>query len=232
MKKIIALVAVVLLLSGCGIQKDLPIKSNNELPERISSEVAFSVKETETKSSVMESEGSGTDEKVSVDLPAEKQIETEDESLSEQNTSTPKEQLTYDSRQEEVSQPTAPLTENISVEPTENCEEAKVMEPKIEAVKSIYDYKFDVTAIRQELIAIGTGMRLGVNSSLTPSDSSWGNPIIASKDFQGENLERALKDYVCSMPELITAYGGEPIQYFNIYAEPIGDGSYRFYFLY
>ena len=75
-------------------------------------------------------------------------------------------------------------------------------------------------------------MGLEVDSSLTPSDSSWGNPMIASKDFQGKNLERALKDYVCSMPQLITAYGGESIQYFNIYAEPIGDCGYRFYFLY
>ena len=75
-------------------------------------------------------------------------------------------------------------------------------------------------------------MGLEVDSSLTPSGSSWGNPMIASKDFQGKNFERALKDYVRSMPELITAYGGEAIRYFNIYAEPIGDGGYRFYFLY
>ena len=41
-----------------------------------------------------------------------------------------------------------------------------------------------------------------------------------------------MKDYVRSMLELILAYGGEAIQYFNIYAEPIGDGGYYFYFLY
>lgn len=232
MKKIIAFVAIVLLLSGCDVQKDLPIKSNNELPERVSSKVSFSVKETETKSSVVVEEQVDADKEVSVDLPAEKQIETESESLPEQNTSTPKEQLTYDIRQEEVSEPTASQTENISVESTENRKEAKVDEPKIETVKSIYDYEFDVAAIRQELIAIGTEKSLEVDSSLTPSDSSWGNPMTASKDFQGENLERALKDYIRSMPELITAYGGEPIQYFNIYAELIGDGGYRFYFLY
>ena len=51
--------------------------------------------------------------------------------------------------------------------------------------------------------------------------------MIASKDFHGKNLERALKDYVRSMPELIMAYGGEPIRHFNIYAEPIGDGVYN-----
>ena len=232
MKRIFVLIAIVLLLSGCGVQKDLPIKNNNGLPEQVSSTVSSPTKETEIKSPVAESEESGTDEEISVDLPAEKTLETENEILPEQNTSTPKEQPTYDSRQEDVSKPMASQAENISVEPTENCEEAEGDEPKIEADKSIYDYEFDVVAIRQELIAIGTEMGLEVDNSLTPSDSSWGNPMIASKYFQGENLERALKDYVCSMPQLITAYGGEAIRYFNIYAEPIGDGGYRFYFLY
>ncbi len=232
MKKILVLVAIVLLLSGCGVQKGLPVKNTNEMPEQISTEISSSVKETEPKSSVVESEESGTDEKVSVDLPAEKQIETKSESLPEPNISVPKEEFTYDSRQEEVSQSVTSQTENIPAEPTENREETKVDEPKIEAVKSIYDYEFDIAAIWQELISIGKEMGLEVDSILTPSDSSWGNPMIASKNFQGENLERALKDYVRSMPELIIAYGGEAIQHFNIYAEPIGDGGYRFYFLY
>ena len=226
------LIAIVLLLSGCGVQKDLPVKNNNEMLEQISTEVSSPLKETEIKSPAVESEESGTDEEISVDLHAEKQIETKNESLPEQNTSTPKEEFTYDSRQEEVSQPTNSQTENIPVEPTESREEATVDESKIEAVKSVYDYEFDVSSIRQELIAIGTEMGLEVDSNLTPSDSSWGNPMIASKDFQGKNLERALKDYVRSMPELIIAYGGEAIRYFNIYAEPLGEGGYHFYFLY
>lgn len=87
-------------------------------------------------------------------------------------------------------------------------------------------------AIRQELLGIGTGMGLTIDSSLTPDTASWGNPVTASKDFQGTSLERSLKDYVRSMPGLITAYGGSPIQYFTIYAENLGGGSYRFYFLY
>ena len=232
MKRVFVLVAVALLLSGCGFQKDLPIKSNNELPERVSTKAYFTANETEARSSVVENEQGTEDKEISVDLPAEKQIENEIESLPEQNTFTPAKQPTYDSQQEETSQFLTSQAESMTVEPTENCEEAEVDEPKIEAVKSIYDYEFDVVAIRQELIDIGAGTGLEVDNSLTPSDSSWGNPIIASKDFQGKNLERVLKDYARSMPQLITAYGGEPIQYFNIYAEPIGDGSYRFYFLY
>ena len=98
--------------------------------------------------------------------------------------------------------------------------------------KSIYDFEFDIDAIRAELIAVGEGMGLTHSGDLTPDNASWSTPVTASANFQGENLKRRLKDYVQSMPELITAYGGNPIQYFTIYAEPLGGGSYRIYFLY
>lgn len=98
--------------------------------------------------------------------------------------------------------------------------------------KSIYDFEFDINAIRAELIAVGEGMGLTHSGDLTPDTASWSTPVTASPDFQGANLERRLKDYVQSMPELITAYGGNQIEYFTIYAEPLGGGSYRFYFLY
>ena len=98
--------------------------------------------------------------------------------------------------------------------------------------KSIYDYEFDIDAIRAELIAVGEGMGLTHSGDLTPDTASWSTPVTASPDFQGANLERRLKDYVQSMPGLITAYGGNQIEYFTIYAEPLGGGSYRFYFLY
>ncbi len=98
--------------------------------------------------------------------------------------------------------------------------------------KSIYDYEFDIEAIRAELIVVGEGMGLTHSGDLTPDTASWSTPVTASSDFQGANLERRLKDYVQSMPGLITAYGGNQIEYFTIYAEPLGGGSYRFYFLY
>lgn len=98
--------------------------------------------------------------------------------------------------------------------------------------KSIYDYEFDIDAIRAELISVGEEIGLTHTDGLTPDTASWSTPITASADFQGENLERRLKDYVQSMPELIAAYGGNPIQYFTIYVEPLGGGSYRIYFLY
>lgn len=75
-------------------------------------------------------------------------------------------------------------------------------------------------------------MGLTHSGDLTPDNASWATPVTASADFQGENLKCRLKDYVQSMPGLITAYGGNPIQYFTIYTEPLGGGSYRIYFLY
>lgn len=114
---------------------------------------------------------------------------------------------------------------------TETTESAPPQETTPEP-KSIYDYEFDISAIRAELIAVGEGMGLTHSGDLTPDTASWSTPVTASPDFQGANLERRLKDYVQSMPGLITAYGGNQIEYFTIYAEPLGGGSYRFYFLY
>lgn len=137
----------------------------------------------------------------------------------------------------ETAQTTPPETQTPPPAQTEAVESTEVTEitPPQEVTpepKSIYDYEFDVEAIRQEMIAVGEGMGLTHTDGLTPDTASWAIPVTASADFQGENLKRRLTDYVQSMPGLITAYGGEPIQSFTIYAEPLGGGSYRFYFLY
>lgn len=122
--------------------------------------------------------------------------------------------------------------------------ELPIQEPAPEPVeieppkpKSIYDYEFDIEAIRQELISLGEGMGLthitmDDGRTVTPDTASWATPVTASESFQGANLERRLKDYVRSMPNIITAYGGNPITLFTIYIEPLGGGSYRIYFLY
>lgn len=124
--------------------------------------------------------------------------------------------------------PPQPTPEPVQTEPPQETTPA-TEEP---APKSIYDYEFDVAAIRSELIAVGEAMGLTHSGDLTPDNASWSTPVTASSDFQGANLERRLKDYVQSMPGLITAFGGNQIEYFTIYAEPLGGGSYRFYFLY
>lgn len=134
----------------------------------------------------------------------------------------------------EPAKPAEPVSESkpeivATPEPTE---EPEPTPPPAPEPKSIYDYEFDVEAIRQELISVGTGMGLTHTGDMTPDAASWSNPVTASQNFQGSGLERSLKDYVRSMPDIITMYGGTTIQYFTIYVEPLGGGSCRFYFLY
>ena len=106
-----------------------------------------------------------------------------------------------------------------------------------EKPKTIYDYAFDADAIRSELIAIGQSMGLTHITEddgipCTPDTCSWAAPVTASESFQGDNLKRALKDYVTSMPSMIASYGGAQLTNFTIYVQDNGGGSYTFYFLY
>ncbi len=106
-----------------------------------------------------------------------------------------------------------------------------------EIPKTIYDFAFDANAIRAELIAIGQSMGLAHITEddgipCTPDTCSWAAPVTASESFQGDNLKRALKDYVTSMPSIIGSYGGAQLTSFTIYVQDNGGGSYTFYFLY
>lgn len=106
-----------------------------------------------------------------------------------------------------------------------------------EKPKTIYDYAFDANAIRSELIALGQSMGLTHITEddgipCTPDTCSWAAPVTASESFQGDNLKRALKDYVTSMPSMIASYGGAQLTSFTIYVQDNGGGSYTFYFLY
>lgn len=106
-----------------------------------------------------------------------------------------------------------------------------------EKPKSIYDFAFDADAIRSELIAIGQSMGLTHITEddgipCTPDTCSWAAPVTASESFQGDNLKRALQNYVTSMPSTIASYGGTQLTSFTIYVQDNGGGSYTFYFLY
>lgn len=106
-----------------------------------------------------------------------------------------------------------------------------------EIPKTIYDFAFDANAIWAELIAIGQSMGLAHITEddgipCTPDTCSWAAPVTASESFQGDNLKRALKDYVTSMPSIIGSYGGAQLTSFTIYVQDNGGGSYTFYFLY
>lgn len=240
--KITVILAMLLLitLSGCN-----NTRQKEQTPEAYSSsESGEKPSEPDTLPAEEEtSEATPTPEPVQSTEPAEAQSAAEvsgtassEPKAPEQTakpTSTPQE-TTPQKTESETTQTAKPETETTPPAPPAQTEATESTPPQetTPEPKSIYDYEFDIAAIRAEMIAVGEGMGLIHMEGLTPDTASWSIPVTASADFQGENLKRRLTDYVQSMPGLITAYGGEPIQYFTIYAEPLGGGSYRFYFLY
>lgn len=140
--------------------------------------------------------------------------------------------------QPEVEPPAEPPAVTQQPEPEPIVSEEPVQPPaEPEIPKTIYDFAFDANAIRGELIAIGQSMGLAHITEddgipCTPDTCSWAAPVTASESFQGDNLKRALKDYVTSMPSIIGSYGGAQLTSFTIYVQDNGGGSYTFYFLY
>lgn len=242
MKKRIAVLTAMLLVLGLTGCNNTTAKNNP--PEPFSSSESNEISsDTDTFPATEEtSEVEQTPESTQSTEPAETQSTAE---VRDTESSKPKEPeqtaVQTSAPQDEPSQKTESETPTVTPETetpppappvqTETTESAPPQETPPQP-KSIYDYEFDIDAIRAELIAVGEGMGLTHSGDLTPDTASWSTPVTASADFQGANLERRLKDYVQSMPGLITAYGGNPIQYFTIYAEPLGGGSYRIYFLY
>ena len=107
-------------------------------------------------------------------------------------------------------------------------------EPPVETQpKTAYDYEFDINAIRADCIAIGQGMGYTLNTSLSPQNATWWNPITASESNQGSGLRSRLEQYIrFHTVENLGAYGLDEITEFNICCESIGGGSYAIYFVF
>ena len=238
MKKKIAVLTAMLLILGLTGCNNTAAKNNP--PEPFSSSESNEISsEPDTLPATKETSGvETTPEPTQSTEPAETQSTAE---VRDTESSKEKEPEQTSAPQDEPPQKTESETPTVTPETetpppappvqTETTESAPPQETPPQP-QSIYDYEFDIDAIRAELIAVGEGMGLTHSGDLTPDTASWSTPVTASADFQGANLEKRLKDYVQSMPGLITAYGGNQIEYFTIYAEPLGGGSYRFYFLY
>ena len=161
---------------------------------------------------------------------SKKPVETEEMDIpAAPKTETPKPEAPKPPVSEETKEPEKPVQSDKEPPAEQPTEEVKP--------KTAYDYEFDIEAIRSDLISLGCSMGLthittDDGMAITPDNASWATPVTASECFQGERLKRKLTDYVQSMPDIITAYGGAPIEYFTIYIEPLGSGSYRIYFLY
>ena len=125
----------------------------------------------------------------------------------------------------EKPQETQPPTETPQPQPTAAPEETKP--------KTAYDYEFDIEAIKADCIGIGQGMGLTLDSSLTPDNAAWWNPVTASQSNQGEALKQSLVSYITfHTAENLGAYGMDEITSFNICCEARGNGEYLIYFLF
>ena len=99
--------------------------------------------------------------------------------------------------------------------------------------KTAYDYEFDINAIRADCIAIGQSMGYTLNTSLTPQNATWWNPVTASESNQGSSLKSTLEQYIrFHTVANLSAYGMDEIAEFNICCESRGGGSYAIFFVF
>jgi len=133
-------------------------------------------------------------------------------------------------------QPVASETDEAPAEvpaPTEPPVPAETEPPVETQPKSAYDYQFDISAIRSDCIAIGQSMGYTLNTSLSPQNATWWNPITASESNQGSGLRSRLEQYIrFHTVENLSAYGLDEITEFNICCESTGGGSYAIYFVF
>ncbi len=243
MKKIIMigiLVTVTVLLHGCSKDK----AGQATVLETDITEIKSKAEQTAFSILAAKEETKATEDTTAQPIDTEQDTEvTEAETERQVPETQPQLQQTVQQQEPPATQPEQPITEPQQQETQAEQPVTEQQQPETQpetqqplVPKSIYDYEFDVEAIKAELIAIGESKGLehvttdnGV--ACTPDNSSWAMPVTASQSFQGEPLKRALQDYVASMPEVIKMSGGE-INSFTIYVESLGNGSYTFYFLY
>lgn len=126
---------------------------------------------------------------------------------------------------QETQQPPTETPPPVPPQPTAAPEETKP--------KTAYDYEFDIAAIKADCIGIGQSMGLSLDSSLTPDNAAWWNPVTASQSNQGEALKQSLESYITFHTAAnLGSYGMDEIRDFNIYCEARGNGEYLIYFLF
>lgn len=100
--------------------------------------------------------------------------------------------------------------------------------------KSIYEYPYDIEAIRADLIAYGESLGYIHDTTkpdgtpITPDNSSWAPPQYGGAGMQSTILEKNLKERIESYPKKMCE--GDPSIGFTIYIETDGI-EYNFYVL-
>lgn len=235
MKKqmIAGLLVLVLTVSGCSAVSTAPTKIN-ELAEETRAEI-----ETESTDTVLFSESKETNASVESKAPEETEspesaavpeeaasqpIAEEAPKAPETTPATTKQPRTAQ-QEPQATQPTTETPPPAPPQPTAAPEETKP--------KTAYDYEFDIAAIKADCIGIGQSMGLSLDSSLTPDNAAWWNPVTASQSNQGEALKHSLESYITFHTAAnLGSYGMDEITDFNIYCEARGNGEYLIYFLF
>lgn len=249
-KRMIAgMMFLVLTVSGCSAVSTAPT-TINELAEETRAEA-----ETESTDSILPSESEKADTPVESKAPEETQspesaaapeetasqpiaeeapkapdpavaVSSESKQPAAETTPAPTEQpQTAQQEPQATQQPTTETPPPAPPQPTAAPEEAKP--------KTAYDYEFDIAAIKADCIGIGQSMGLSLDSSLTPDNAAWWNPVTASQSCQGEALKQSLESYITFHTAAnLGSYGMDEITDFNIYCEARGNGEYLIYFLF
>lgn len=249
-KRMIAgMVLLVLTISGCSAVSTAPT-TINELAEETRAEA-----ETESTDNILPSESEKADAPVESKAPEETESpestaapeETASQPIAEEAPKTPDPAATVSS---ESKQPAAETTPVPTEQPQTAQQEPQATQqpitetpppappqptaaPEETKPKTAYDYEFDIAAIKADCIGIGQSMGLSLDSSLTPDNAAWWNPVTASQSCQGEALKQSLESYITFHTAAnLGSYGMDEITDFNIYCEARGNGEYLIHFLF
>lgn len=248
MKKrmITGMMLLVLTISGCSAVSTAPT-TINELAEETRAET-----ETDSTDSILPSESEKADAPVESKAPEETEspesaaapeqsqpiaeeapkapdpaaaVSSESKQPAAETTPAPTEQPQTAQQEPQATQPPTETPPPTPPQPTTAPEETKP--------KTAYDYEFDIAAIKADCIGIGQSMGLSLDSSLTPDNAAWWNPVTASQSNQGEALKQSLESYITFHTAAnLGSYGMDEITDFNIYCEARGNGEYLIYFLF
>ena len=215
-----ALFVLIMMLGGCSDVSTAPTRNDES---ELVTETEAAAKAESTKS-IYSSESN--ESKVPEAVAA---LETAAEVTEREPVQSETVRQTEPAKQSEAEPPaTKPTTENNNPPPAET-----PTQTASENTKTAYDFEFDMEAIKADCINIGQSMGLRLDTSLTPSNASWWNPVTASRSNQGETLKQSLESYIkFHTAENLSAYGIDEISDFNICCEAKGNGEYLVYFLF
>ena len=249
-KQIIAgMMLLVLTVSGCSAVSTAPT-TINELAEETRAEA-----ETKGTDSILSSESKETDAPVGSKTPEETESPEStavpktaaSQPIAEEASKAPKPAASVSSESKEPAAETTPAPteqpqaaqqkpQETQQPPTETPPPAPpqpTAAPEEIKPKTAYDYEFDIAAIKADCIGVGQSMGLSLDSSLTPDNAAWWNPVTASQSNQGESLKQSLESYITFHTAAnLGSYGMDEITDFNIYCEARGNGEYLIYFLF